>query len=180
MRSPLMAAAVTAAAVIALSPLSPASAADPADIGDIVCHGGSFNVQFNPGLTFSQNTVRLLANGEMGTCHSAVHPKITGGTVRVEASLSAACPGPFGPGYAAATINWNDGTRTVVDQSTFRGDTTSFSLEGGSIADGTFAGGTTRANGRTTSNQVELGAACVVGGLTSYSATIDDFSVGDI
>ncbi|MFJ9381694.1 hypothetical protein [Streptomyces sp. NPDC101455] len=65
-------------------------------------------------------------------------------------------------------------------QSTFRGDAQSFSLEGGSIATGAFAGGTARANGRTTSNPIELGAGCVLGGVTGYAATIDQFSVGDI
>ncbi|MEV0781288.1 hypothetical protein [Streptomyces sp. NPDC050428] len=77
------------------------------------------------------------------------------------------------------TINWDDGSRTVIHQSTFRGDAQSFSLEGGSIADGTFADGTARANGRTTSNLIEFGAGCVTGGLTSYAATIDQFAVGD-
>ncbi|MEV0579460.1 hypothetical protein [Streptomyces sp. NPDC050392] len=180
MRSPLVSAAVAAAALIALSPLGPAAAAEPAGIGDVICNGGSLNVQFNPGVTFSNNTVRLSANGEMGICSSATHPEITGGTVRFEAGLTAKCPGPFGPGYAKATINWNDGTRTVIDQTTFRGDSASFSLEGGSIDAGTFAGGTARANGRTTSNLIELGAGCVLGGVTSYSATIDQFAVGDI
>ncbi|WP_405974383.1 hypothetical protein OG496_40505 [Streptomyces sp. NBC_00988] len=180
MRSPLISAAVAVAAVIALSPLSPASAADPADIGDISCHGGSLTVQFDPGITFAKNTVRLSANGELGICSSAAHPKITGGTVRIEASLTAVCPGPIGPGYAKVTISWNDGSRTVINQSTFRGDAQSFSMEGGSISDGTFAGGTARAHGRTTSNLVELGAACVLGGITSYTASIDGLDVGDI
>ncbi|MYS20978.1 hypothetical protein GA0115240_124234 [Streptomyces sp. DvalAA-14] len=180
MRSPLISAAVAAAAVIVLAPVSPASAADPDGIGDVTCHGGSLDVQFNPGVTFSKNTVRLSANGELGNCSSRRHPKITGGTIRLEASLTAQCPGPYGPGYAKATIYWNDGTRTVIDQTTFRGDAQSFSLEGGSIATGSYAGGTARANGRTTSSSIELGAACVSGGLTSYSATIDQLAVGDI
>ncbi|MFI0964642.1 hypothetical protein ACH4S8_25080 [Streptomyces sp. NPDC021080] len=180
MRSPFVSAAVAAAAVIALAPLSPAAAADPSAIGDVVCSGGSLNVQYNPGITFSKNTVRLTANGEMGTCTSSNHPKITGGTVRIESALTAACPGPIGPGYAKVTINWNDGSRTVIDQSSLRGSTQSFSLEGGSVANGTFAGGTARAHVRTTSDQVELGAACATSGLTSYAAAIDDFAVGDI
>lgn len=180
MRSPLISTAVAAAALIALSPLSPATAAEPSSIGDVVCNGGSLNVQFNPGVTFSKNTVRLSANGEMGLCSSTAHPKITGGTIHFEARLTARCPGPYGPGYAKATINWNDGSRTVIDHTTFRGEAASFSLEGGSIADGTFAGGTARAQGRTTSPESELGAACVTGGLTSYTATIDEFAVGDI
>ncbi|WP_330461636.1 hypothetical protein OIB37_35095 [Streptomyces sp. NBC_00820] len=180
MRSSLLSAAVAATAVIALSPLSQASAADLADIGDITCHGGALNVQFNPGITFSKNTVRLSANGDMGICSSSTHTGITGGTVQIEASLTAQCPGPYGPGYAKATINWNDGTRTVIDQTTFRGDASSFSLEGGSIATGSFAGGTARAHGRTTSNLIELGAGCVLGGVTNYTAMIDQFAVGDI
>lgn len=180
MRSPFISAAVATAAVIALAPLGPATAAAPSEIGDISCNGGSLNVQYDPGITFSKSTVRLTANGEMGICNSQNHPKITGGTVRVESALTGACPGPVGPGYAKVTINWNDGSRTVIDQSTFRGDAQSFSLEGGSIADGSFAGGTARANGRTTSNLIELGAGCVLGGVTSYAATIDQFAVGDI
>ncbi|MFC8076844.1 hypothetical protein ACFUN8_15080 [Streptomyces sp. NPDC057307] len=180
MRSPFISAAVATAAVIALAPLGPAAAAAPSGIGDIVCNGGSLNVQYDPGITFSKNTVRLAAIGEMGICRSESHPEITGGTVRVESALTGACPGPVGPGYAKVTINWNDGSRSVIDQSTFRGDAQSFSLEGGSIATGSFAGGTARANGRTTSNLIELGAGCVLGGVTSYAATIDQFAVGDI
>ncbi|WP_326774544.1 hypothetical protein [Streptomyces sp. NBC_01445] len=179
MRSPLMSAAVAAAA-IALSPLGQASAAAPADIGHVVCNGGALSVQYNPGITFAKKTLQLSANGDMGNCTSKSHPKITGGSIQFQASLPAQCPGPIGPGYAKATIYWNDGTRTVIDQTTFRGDTQSFSLEGGSIATGAFAGGTARGSGRTTSNLTELGARCVVGGLTDYGATIEQFAVGDI
>ncbi|SEG85291.1 hypothetical protein SAMN05216223_12327 [Actinacidiphila yanglinensis] len=179
MRSPLMQATVAAAAVIALSPLGTASAADPSDIGDITCHGGSLTVQFNPGATFFRSTVRMSASGEMGTCSSSQHPEITGGAVKLEASLTANCPGPFGPGYVKATINWNDGTKTVIDQTIFRGDERSFSLEGGSTT-GRFAGGYARANGRTTSNLIEISAACASAGLTSYASTINEFAVGDI
>lgn len=180
MRSPLLSAAVAAAAVIALSPLSPAAAAAPSGIGDVTCNGGSLNVHASPGITLAKNTVRLSANGEMGMCTSAAHPKITGGTIRFEVSLSAACNESFGPGSARVTINWNDGSRTVIDESTFRGDTHSFSLEGGSIADGTFAGGTAGANGRVTTSSVEFGAGCVLGGVSHYNAVIDQFAVGDI
>ncbi|MEU8484374.1 hypothetical protein [Streptomyces sp. NPDC048641] len=175
-----MSAAVAAAAVVALSPLSQASAAAPADIGHVACYGGALSVQFNPGITFARKIVQLSANGNMGICTSTSHPKITGGTIQFQASLPAQCPGPYGPGYAKATINWNDGSKTVIDQTTFRGDAQSFSLEGGSIANGSFAGGTARANVRTTSNLTELGAGCVLGGVTSYDATIDQFAVGDI
>lgn len=180
MRSPLLSAAVAVAAVIALSPLSPAAAAAPSGIGDVTCNGGSLNVHSNPGITLAKNTVRLSANGEMGMCTSATHPKITGGTIRFEVSLSAACNESFGPGSARVTINWNDGSRTVIDESTFRGDAHSFSLEGGSIADGTFAGGTAGANGRVTTSPVEFGAGCMLGGVSHYNAIIDQFAVGDI
>jgi hypothetical protein len=178
-RSPLTAAAVAAAAVIALAPASPASAAD--DIGDVVCNGGSVNLLFNPGVKFSKTTVRLAASGDMGTCTSAKYPRITGGTLRIQAALNAACPGPLGPGYTKVTIDWNDGTKTVINQSTFRGDAQTFTLEGGSVDTGPFTNGTARATGRTTSNLVELGAACASGeGMTGYSATIDEFAVGEI
>ena len=180
MRIPLISAAVGAAAMIAaLAPLSPAPAVAD-DIGDVVCHGGTLNVQFNPGITFSRNTVRLSASGEVGLCRSAKYPKITGGTIRIEAALTAACPGPVGPGYAKVTIAWNDGSTSVIHQSTFRGDAQAYSLEGGRVATGPFAEGTARANGRTTTNLTELGAACVTGGLTGYAATIDELAVGDI
>ncbi|MFD8421788.1 hypothetical protein [Streptomyces sp. NPDC059466] len=179
MRSSFLSAAVAAAAVFALAPSSPA-AAGVEDIGDVTCNGGSLNVHYAPGITFSRNTVRLSADGEMGICSSRTHPRITGGTVRIEASLTAACPGPIGPGWAKVTIDWNDGSRTVVDQASFRGDASSFSLEGGSIAAGTFAGGTARGSGRTATNLAELGAGCVLGGVTGYAATIDQFAVGDI
>jgi hypothetical protein len=178
LRSIVLAGAAALAAGFCIAPAQVAFAAD--DIGDVVCHGGSFNVQFNPGVTFSKNTVRLSANGEMGICNSKKFPKITGGTVRAEASLTAACPGPVGPGYAKVTISWNDGSKSVINQSSFRGDAQSFSFEGGSVDTGSFAGGTARANGRTTSNLIELGAGCALGGLTSYAATIDEFAVGDI
>lgn len=180
MRSSLISAAVAATAVIALAPLSAASAAAPAGIGDVVCSGGSLTVRFNPGITFSKNTVRLLARGDMGTCSSMAHPEITGGAVQIEATVPAACAGPIGPGVAKTTITWNNGSRTVIDQTTFRGDSQSFSLEGGFITDGTFAGGTAQASGRTTTSLVELGAACVNGGLTDYAATIDQFVAGDL
>lgn len=120
-------------------------------------------MQFTPGITFPNKTVQMGANGELNNCESAAHPKITGGTIWLTGSLDAKCPGPFGPGYAKATIEWNDGTRTVIDQSTFRGDAQPISLEGGSIATGAFAGGTARANGHATSNSYELGASCVAG-----------------
>jgi hypothetical protein len=178
-RSPLISAAVAAAAVIALAPCTSASAAD--DIGNVVCNGGSVNVLFNPGVKFSKNAVRLAVSGDMGICRSANHPRITGGTIRIAASFTAACPGPLGPGYAKVTVDWNDGSKTVIDQSVFRGDAQTFSLEGGYIGTGRFANGTARANGRTTSNLVELGAGCASSdGMTGYSATIDEFAVGEI
>lgn len=124
--------------------------------------------------------MRLTASGDVGICNSGKHPRITGGTIRIETALSAACPGPIGPGYAKVTISWNDGSRSGIDQSTFRGDAQAFSLEGGAVRSGTFADGTARANGRTSSNLVELGAACAAGGLTSYDATIDELAVGEI
>ncbi|WP_459803668.1 hypothetical protein [Herbidospora sp. RD11066] len=176
MRSLLWSAAVLAFGLT----LAPAPSAVAEDIGDVACIGGSLHVQFNPGVTFSRNTVRLTANGDLGVCASQKHPKITGGIIRAEASLTAACPGPFGPGSAKVTISWNDGSRTVVDQSTFRGDSSSFGFEGGSIATGAFTGGPARANGRTTSNLIELGAGCVLGGVTSYAVSIDQFAVGDL
>ncbi|WP_066363089.1 hypothetical protein [Herbidospora mongoliensis] len=160
--------------------LAPAQSATAADIGDVVCNGGVLNLQFNPGLTFSRKTVRLSGSGELGICSSKKYPKITGGTIRVESSLTAVCPGPIGPGYAKVSINWNDGSKTTIDQSTFRGDASSFSLEGGGIAAGAFAGGTARANGRTTSNLIEIGAGCVLSGVTSVATTIDQFAAGDI
>lgn len=113
----------------------------------------------------------------MGLCTSAKHPKITGGVVRFEASLEAACPGPIGPGEAKVTISWSDGSKSVINQPTFRGDAQSFTLEGGSVASGPFLDGITRASGRTTTSSIELGAACMTRGLTSYRSTIDEFTI---
>lgn len=86
-------------------------------------------MRFDPGVTFAKSAQRLYADGDMGTCSSTTHPEITGGTIRLLASLTAACPRPFGPGYAKATISWNDGSRTVLHQTTFSGDAQSFSLD---------------------------------------------------
>ncbi|MEU0784639.1 hypothetical protein ABZ341_24070 [Streptomyces sp. NPDC006173] len=179
MRTPLISAAITAAMITALASLSPASAVAD-DTGAIACHGGTLNLRFDPGISFSRKTSRLLASGEVGLCNSAKYPAITGGTIRIEAVLTGACPGPVGPGYAKVTINWNNGSTSVIQQSTFRGDASSYSLEGGHVAAGPFAEGTTRANGRTTTNLVEIGTSCASGGLTNYTATIDAIALGDI
>jgi hypothetical protein len=188
MKSVLAGAGVLGAA-LAFAPLAPASAATPAfatsgashrDIGSIVCRGGQFHVQFNPGVTFSTNTVRLTASGDLGVCQSDKYPRITGGTIRAEATLQGKCPGPVGPGYAKVTASFNDGSRAVVNQSTFRGDAVSWSFEGGRVSDGPFTGGTARGNGRAISNLIEMGAGCAVGGLTEYRASIDEAIIGDI
>lgn len=173
--------AVAAAASIAVIPLGTAPAVAQAELGSVVCHGGNVTLQYNPGITFSRQAVRLSASGDMGLCTSDKHPKITGGTVRVEGAFQAACPGPVGPGYARVTISWNDGSTSLIDQSTFRGgDTQSFGLEGGHVSKGTFLGGTSRASGRTTTNLVDIGGACVTGGVISYQSTIDEFAVGEL
>ncbi|MBO2448976.1 hypothetical protein J4573_17875 [Actinomadura barringtoniae] len=179
MKSVLAGAGVLGAA-LAFAPFAPASAATHADVGSIVCRGGQFNVQFDPGVTFATGTVRLTASGDLGVCQSDEHPKITGGTIRAEASLQGKCPGPVGPGYAKVSVSFNDGSRAIVNQSTFRGDGTSWSFEGGRVSSGPFTGGTARGNGRTISNLIELGAGCAVGGLKEYRASIDEALIGDI
>jgi hypothetical protein len=41
-------------------------------------------------------TETVTANGDLGICTSAKYRRITGGTFRVEASLTGQCPGPVG------------------------------------------------------------------------------------
>ncbi|MGW0394396.1 hypothetical protein ACWDYJ_26615 [Streptomyces sp. NPDC003042] len=179
MRTRLLA-AVAAATSVALMPLGTASATAQAEIGSVSCRGGSLTLQYNPGLSFRRQDVRLSASGNMGLCQSDKHPKITGGTVHVAATFQAACPSPIGPGYAKVTISWNDGSTSVIFHSTFRGDTESFGLEGGNVMSGPFLNGTARANGRTTTNPLDIGGACATGGAISYQSTIDDFAVGQL
>ncbi|WP_157522693.1 hypothetical protein [Herbidospora cretacea] len=158
--------------------LAPAPAATADDIGDVVCHGGSIHLRFDPGLKFTRDTVRLTGTGDVGICSSVKRPALTGGTVRVEGVITGGCPGPIGPGYAKMTITWNDDTTTTVGQSMFRGEMSQFGLEGGVVSTGPFAGGTARVSGRTTSSLIELGAACVLTGATSLASTIDRLTVG--
>jgi len=146
-------------------------------VDDVICRGGQFNVQIDPGLTFFNGTVRLTASGDLGLCQSDAHPRLTGGTVRAEAVLQGKCPGPVGPGYARVTIAWNDGTRSTITQSSFRADAVSWLFEGGRVAEGAFKGTTAHANGRTISNLIELGAGCGIGGLKEYRASIDELAI---
>ncbi|WP_062347421.1 hypothetical protein [Herbidospora yilanensis] len=148
-----------AALALTLAPLQPASA----DTGDITCHGGSISLNYTPGLTFKKTTTWMTGNGDLGVCSSTRHPAITGGSIHVEGGLTTQCPGPIGPGYTRLTITWNDGTTSTINQATHRGDLTSYTIEGG----------TAHLTGRTTSNLVELGAGCVLNGVTQTSATID-------
>ncbi|MET9512047.1 hypothetical protein ABZX62_26980 [Streptomyces flavidovirens] len=60
----------------------------------------------------------------------------------------------------------------------FRLEAVSASFEG-VVSEGPFKGGTAHANGRTTTSAAELGAQCVTSGVTSYTATIDQFTIGD-
>ncbi|MEU5879360.1 hypothetical protein [Spirillospora sp. NPDC047279] len=148
--------------------------------GTVECRDGSLDVQADTGVAFPRKTVQLTGRGNLDSCSSAQHPKLSGGTITLETALQARCPGPFGPGYAKVTIAWNDGSTTSIDQSTFRGDSVSFALEGGRVTSGVFTGGTVRADGRTTTPLIEMGAACATGGLTAYSTTINQVHLGDL
>ncbi|MFI5868262.1 hypothetical protein [Streptomyces sp. NPDC051546] len=172
--------AVAAAVSTAVIPLGVVPAAAQAEIGSVVCHGGSLTVQYNPGLNFSKRVVRLSAGGDLGLCTSQEHPEITGGSIRVEGSLQASCPGPLGPGSTKVAIAWNDGSTSVIDQSTFRGDIQGFRLDGGFVSQGPFLHGTSRADGRTTTGVRDIGGACVTGGVISYQSTIDNFAAGEL
>ncbi|GLX93778.1 hypothetical protein [Herbidospora sp. NBRC 101105] len=148
-----------AALALTLAPLQPAAA----DTGDITCHGGSLSLSYTPGLTYRRTPAWMAGTGDLGVCSSARHPAITGGSVRVEGGLTSQCPGPIGPGYARIAITWNDGTTTTVNNVLYRGDLTAYTLEGG----------TAHLTGRTTSNLIDLGAGCVLNGVTHTTATID-------
>ncbi|TKK86518.1 hypothetical protein FDA94_20595 [Herbidospora galbida] len=159
MRPLLCAAALALTLAPTLAPLQPAAA----DTGDITCHGGSLNLTYDPGLTYRKTTTWMAGTGNLGVCSSARHPAITGGSIRVEGNLTTQCPGPIGPGYARIAITWNDGTKTTINQVLHRGDLTSYTVEGG----------TAHLTGRTTSNLIDLGAGCVLNGVTQTTATID-------
>ncbi|QES13016.1 hypothetical protein DEJ45_11775 [Streptomyces venezuelae] len=169
-----------AAAPLTLIPLATASATAPAGTGGISCSDGSLSLRSNPGITRSKQSVHLLGYGDLGPCTSAEHPEITTGVAHVETTLEAECPAPFGPGNAKVTINWNDGSTSVISGATFRGDTHSFTLEGGSVTSGPFLGGTPRATGLTTTSWLELSVACVTTGITSYRPSIDEFTLGEL
>ncbi|MFF7888165.1 hypothetical protein ACH40F_43785 [Streptomyces sp. NPDC020794] len=175
MRTRLLAA--VAAVSLALISLGTASATAQAETGSISCRGGDLNLRYSPGITLTKGAVLLSGYGSMGVCTSVKYPRITGGVVRVEASLEAECLGGIGPGQAKVTIAWNDGSKSVINQSAIRGTIESFILEGGSVASGRFLGGTTHASGRTTTDPVALSADCALGGLTSYHSTIDQFTI---
>ncbi|MER5412193.1 hypothetical protein [Streptomyces virginiae] len=175
----LLLSAVAAATGIALMPLGAASATSRAAIGSVVCHGGSITFQANPGIRFNAATVQLSAGGDLGLCQSPERPRITGGTVRVEATASAQCPEPVHAGSAKVTISWNDGSRTVIEGAGFSGDTRHFILAGGEVS-GAFAGGWAQGRGRTTTPLAEIGAACITSGLISYTSTVDEFGAGDV
>lgn len=177
MRS-LLWSAVALAFGLALAP-APAATADDT-IGEVVCHGGSVLLRFDPGLKFTRDTVRLTGVGDVGICSSVKRPGLTGGTVRVEGAFTGGCPGPIGPGYAKISITWNDDTTTTIGQSMFRGEMSQFGLEGGVVSTGPFAGGTARVSGRTTSSLIELGANCVLSGATALASTIDRLTVGAV
>lgn len=178
MRTRLLAA--VAAASITLIPFCTASATTRAETDSISCSDGSLPLRSKPAITLSKQSVHLSGYGDLGQCTSAKHPEITTGFARVETTLEAACPAPFGPGYAKVTINWNDGSTSVVNQATFRGDTHSFTLEGGSVTSGPFLGGILRATGLTTISWLELSVACTTTGITSYRPTIDEFTIGEL
>ncbi|WP_327732732.1 hypothetical protein OG749_01565 [Streptomyces nojiriensis] len=170
---------VAAATGIALMPLGTASATSRADIGSAICRGGSITFQANPGIRFNAATVQLSASGDLGLCRSPERPKITGGTIRVEATASAQCPEPVLASGAKATISWNDGSKTVIDGPSLTGDTRHYSLVGGNVS-GVFGGGWAQGTGRTATPLAEIGAACITTGVISYTSTIDEFGVGDV
>ncbi|WP_062437335.1 hypothetical protein [Herbidospora daliensis] len=151
-----------AALALTLTPLPPAAA----DTGEITCHGGSISHHYTPGVTYRRNTTWMTANGDLGVCASQTHPGITGGTIRIEGNLTSQCPGPIGPGYTRLTISWNDGTTTTVNQATHKGDLTSYTVDSGAA----------HLSGRTTTSLLDLGANCVLNGVTQTTATIDQFT----
>ncbi|KAK3824087.1 MAG: hypothetical protein JOS17DRAFT_804546 [Linnemannia elongata] len=146
----------------------------------IICHGGSAQVEFNPGVTFRKQDIQIQANGDLGACSSDQAPKITGGTFRFVGSATGACPGPFGVGNGKIRILWNDGTQSDVPQTSFRAEAFTASIEGGTVSEGMFKGNTFRMNGGSTSSAIEMGAQCATSGLNTYAFGIDSFAIGSI
>nr|WP_062332596.1 hypothetical protein [Herbidospora sakaeratensis] len=153
------------AAALALT-LTPLPSAAAADTGDITCHGGSISLHYTPPITYRKNTTWMTANGDLGVCGSPRHPAITGGRIHIEGNLTTQCPGPIGPGYTRLTITWNDGTTTTANQASHRGDLTAYTLDSGAA----------HLTGRTTTSLLDLGANCVLTGVTQTTATIDEFT----
>lgn len=178
MRAFMVAAGVAAMAAGMAS--VPASTAWAADGGDITCHGGSGQAQFNPGVTFKRATTQIQANGDLGVCNSPSNPKITGGVWRFVGSGTGACPGPFAIGYGKMQISWSDGTTSIMPQMSFRGEAFTWSIDGGAVSEGVFKGQTGRLSGRSTTSAIEMGAQCITSGLTTYAGGLDSFAIGSI
>ncbi len=175
MRS-LLWSAVVLAAGLAITPVQPAVADD--DIGGVSCLSGSLHLRYTPGLTFTEKTIRVRGTGDLSSCQSSRRPGITRGVVRVRATVTGKCPGPIDPASAKVTIAWNDGTRSTVTESAFNREGKTLHVEG-DVAAGVFKGGVVRADGQAAGNVIAAAAACLTGGFTRSSITVDRFSVGD-
>ncbi|KAF9359642.1 hypothetical protein BGX34_008233 [Mortierella sp. NVP85] len=161
----------TAIATTAILWLSGIASITPLSVvnADVKCYGGAFNAQFNPGVTFKNQTIQVAASGDLGVCQSSESSKITGGAFNFVGSNMGSCPGPFAVGYGELQIKWSDESIITIPQMSFKAEAFTWSL------DGQFEGKNVSVNGRATISPIDIGAQCATSGLTNYAGSIDAF-----
>lgn len=166
------------AATLALLPVTPVHAAD--DPGSILCRGGAFTIGFTPDLTFTEQTVTLEADGDLGQCESKSHPQITGGAFHAEAVFSGKCPGPLGPAGIEVTFLWNDGSLSATDDATFAANGPNWVMTPGHIKTGPFTRTEFHAYGTTDASLLTFNRICAKTGLPGLGATTEQLTLGEV
>jgi hypothetical protein len=119
----------------------PALAVTPAahaTAGDVVCRGGTINVNIGPGITFQTKTSQITGQVDLGQCTSLSDPSVTGGTATFQATIQGECP-DGGNGNGSGSIIWNNGKTSAV-QFTFVANQDQVGMSGVHVTSGEFQG----------------------------------------
>ncbi|MFJ9900750.1 hypothetical protein ACIQPR_46245 [Streptomyces sp. NPDC091280] len=184
LRIPLIA-TLLATTTFAAAPLGQTAAAAD-DYDTVACKSGNLTITFAHAFTTARQPVKVSGTGAVNRClHFGDEPTpITSGTLKIEGAVPAACHQPIGPGNVKVTVTWNTGTRTAIDDVTFRSTgnhAATAQLDGGRISDGPFKGGVLGVDLTNSGFSGLLLTSCSLNDSDAqeYTVTINRFAVGD-